>query len=247
MHTESIEQGYLALPDGPSAVPGIVVVHDVWGLYEHFRDVARRLAGFGFAALAVDLYRRLGAPRITDPAPWMQALSDPDMLRAIQEAVDVLRAHPSTNGRVGIVGFCMGGMYAWLAGTSVDGVSAIAPFYGILSHHHGLLAAPGGLDPAKKPREPVLAVKDLRCPAIAFYGSLDEFVTAEDIEALRRNVATVREPVEIHLYEGAGHAFANDTRPAAYRPEAARDAWERFVAFFRVHLSAADDGGAAAR
>jgi carboxymethylenebutenolidase len=233
MHTESLHLGYLVVPEAGG--PGLIVIHDVWGLSDHTRDMARRLAAHGFVTLAVDLYRELGDVKITDPGPFMRELSDPDLTRVVGDGVAFLAAHPSVAGRkVGVTGFCMGGTYTIFAGASVPGISAIAPFYGVLSHRHGLYHSPEGLDPKKKPREPLAAARDLKCPMLGFYGSRDEFVPLSDIRALE----TASPHVKIRIYEGAGHAFMNDTRPAAYRPGDAKDAWEHLLAFLRSKLGA---------
>ncbi len=242
MHAEAVDSGYLAVPDRDG--PGVVVVHDVWGLYDHFRDVARRFAAEGFVALAVNLYRDLHDVKITDPGPFMRGLSDPDMLRTLKNAVEELRAHPkNSSGRVAVVGFCMGGMYALLAGARVSGISAVVPFYAVLSHSHGLLFDANGLDPALKPDEPLDAARELACPLLAFYGTEDVFVPLSDIRTLEARVSGAPANAKVEIYEGAGHAFMNDTRPGAFRPEAARDAWEKTIAFLHEHLDAKVDAG----
>jgi len=230
-----VELGYLAHPE-PEGRPGLVLIHDVWGLSEHTRDLARRLAGEGFAALAVDLYRRLPEPRIEDPGRFIRELSDPLALEEVQAGIDCLAAHPAVAGhRIGVVGFCMGGMYALLAAAGCRGLSAAAVFYGLLSHARGMLAEPG-LDPAKKPREPVAAAREIRCPLLAFFGEEDEFVAQADVQRLRESLSGASHPAEVVVYPGAGHAFLNDTRPAAYRPETAARAWSRLLAFLRHEL-----------
>ncbi len=238
MQTADTELGYLAHPDA-GAHPGVVLIHDVWGLYDHYRDLTRRLAGEAFAVLALDLYRREGKVEIEDPGRWMRALSDPQVLSDVQAGVDFLRAHPaSADRKVGVTGFCMGGMYALLAGCGLRDVAAVAPFYGLLSHAHGILHAPEGLDPHKKPRQPLDAVVDLACPALAFYGDCDQFVPMADIQALEERLAKTGRSAQVKIYPGAGHAFMNETRPEAHRPAEARDAWERMVGFFREQLAA---------
>src|SRR4029453_5628821 len=147
MQTSDVELGFLAAPETGRA-PAVVMVHDGWGLSDHPRDYATRLAREGFAVLAIDLYRRDSA-RPTDPGAWMRALSDPVVLSDLGEGQRFLAAHPSTNGRVGVLGFCMGGMYALMAGCSDLGFTASVPFYGLLSHAQGILHDPAGLDPAK--------------------------------------------------------------------------------------------------
>jgi carboxymethylenebutenolidase len=155
----------------------------------------------------------------------------------LAEAVRFLQAEPATRDqKVGVVGFCMGGMYALFAGCGVPGVRAIVPFYGLLSHEHGLLFREGGLDPAKKPRTPLEAARSLRCPALGFFGEEDDFVPVADVDALREVLEATGQPAELVVYPGAGHAFMNDTRPEAYRPAAAADAWTRMLAFLRATL-----------
>lgn len=236
MQAQNVELGYFAHPDtGPSA--SLVLIPDVWGLSEHARDLACRFAREGFGVLALDLYRNKGKFEITDPGEWMRALSDPEVLRDVQAAVDTLAlAKPTRARRTGVVGFCMGGMYALLAACQCRGLSASTCFYGLLSHEHGILHAPGGLDPRLKPVQPLAAAPDLRCPLLAFYGDQDEFIPVADVERLRGQLAQADAPSEIVLVPGAGHAFMNDTRPAAFRPDHAKQAWSRTLAFLREHL-----------
>jgi carboxymethylenebutenolidase len=230
-----VDLGYLAHPE-PGARPGVVLIHDVWGLSEHTRDLARRVAAEGFAALAVNLYRRLPAVRIEDAGRFIRELSDPLALEEVQAGVDFLAAHPAVAGhRIGVVGFCMGGMYALLAAAGCRGLSAAAAFYGLLSHARGMLAAPG-LDPAKKPREPVAAAREIRCPLLAFFGEDDELVSQADVQRLRESLSGASHPAELVVYPGAGHAFMNDTRPTAYRPDTAHRAWSRLLSFLHHEL-----------
>ena len=135
-----VEHGFLAHPGEGGPWPGVVMIPDVRGLYDHFRELAARLAREGFAVLAVDLYRRTGPPRISDPASalaWIRELSDPQVLEDVQAAIGFLAAHPAVSGRpVGITGFCMGGQYAILAACRCSGLSACVPFYGMLAYGH---------------------------------------------------------------------------------------------------------------
>jgi carboxymethylenebutenolidase len=232
--TENVELGFLARPDRGRA-PGVVMIHDVWGLSDHTRDFAQRLAREGFAVLAIDLYRRDGA-RPTDPGAWMRALSDPAVLADLGAGRRFLASHPDATDRVGVLGFCMGGTYALMAGCADLGFAAAVPFYGLLSHSHGLLHDPAGPDRVRKPREPLAMASELRCPLLAFFGDQDQFVPMDDVRALERELARAGAPAEVVVVAGAGHAFMNDTRPDAFRPEAAAEAWRRTVAFLRAQL-----------
>jgi carboxymethylenebutenolidase len=208
------------------------MIPDVWGLYDHYRELAERLAGEGFTVLAVDLYRRIGgkAP-IETPAEamtWIDGLDDREILADLQAAVDLLAARDGVD-RVGVTGFCMGGQYALLAACGCSGISACAPFYGMVRYREGL-------DPERKPREVLDALPDLSCPVLGFYGEEDAIIPVADVEALRAGIAATGQDAEVVLYAGAGHAFMNDSRPAMYREEAARDAWPRLVDFLRRSL-----------
>ncbi len=226
--------GSLSLPDPGTAHPrpAVVLVPDVWGLTDFYRELARRLAAEGVAPLALDPY---GAPvEIRDPGAWLRSRSDPEMLARIRSAVEFLASHAEAGGPVGILGFCIGGTYSLLSAAGVPGIQAAVAYYGILSYDHGLLHDPAGRDTARKPRAPIEAAPDLACPVLAIFGADDEFVPVEDVRALE--AAAPADRLETHIYPGAGHAFLNETRPTAYRPEAARDAWARAVAFLRERL-----------
>ena len=232
VRTAELREGFLAEPDG-GPHPGVVVIPDVWGLSDHTRDIAaQRLAREGLAALALDVYRKTGRSSLADPAAamaWIRELSDPLVLETVQEGVDAL-ARQVGGRKIGLIGFCMGGQYAWLAACACRGLSAVAPFYGMLRY------APG-LDAKRKPRAPLDAVAELSCPALGLYGREDTLIPNADVDELELRLARQRQPFEIVRYAGAGHAFLNDTRPAMYRPEAAADAWRRLLPFLRTHLA----------
>ncbi|MEN8181544.1 MAG: dienelactone hydrolase family protein [Myxococcota bacterium] len=233
MSAEELEIGHLVTA-GDAPAPGVVMIHDVWGLSDHTRDLAGRLAGEGFAVLAVDLYRKIGQPRISDPASamaWIRDLPDPVILETLQEAIDFLGDHPSTGGRkVGLTGFCMGGQYTLLGACSCRGLTAAVAYYGML------LNAPDA-DPERKPRSPLDAVAELSVPLLGLFGEDDLLIPVAQVRELEGRLRQSGGDCDVVLYAGAGHAFMNDTRPELYRPEAARDAWGRMVSFFRQHLS----------
>ncbi len=234
--TADVELGFFAHPES-GVHPGVVMIHDVWGLADSTRDLAGRLAREGFGVLALDLYRRLSEVSIDNPGAWMRDLSDPQVIGDVQAGVDFLAGDSATAGRpAGVTGFCMGGMYALLAACACRGLSAAAPFYGLLSHEHGILHDEAGLDPARKPRQPLDAVRDLTCPVLAFYGDADEFVPMDDVRRLQSALAVSAQAGEVVVYPEAGHAFMNETRPEAFRPDVAKDAWARMVAFLRERL-----------
>src|SRR6185503_872184 len=121
--------GFLARPDdGPHA--GVVMIPDVWGLSDEYRRQAARLTGEGFAVLAIDPYRKTGRGDFNDPPgalAWIRSLPDPVMLETVQDGIDALAAAASVGRSVGVMGFCLGGQYALLAGATCSGLSACAP------------------------------------------------------------------------------------------------------------------------
>ena len=226
-------KAYLARPAGATGTPGLVLIPDVRGLSEHYRDVARRFAAEGFCTLAVDPYSREGAPDLPDMAAvhrWLQELPDPRVLGDVGAAVDHLARRPETAGHpVGITGFCMGGQYALLAACSVAGLAACVSWYGMLRYEERN---------ARKPASPLDLAARLACPYLGLFGAEDALIPPPDVEELRAILTAAGKPFEIQTYPGAGHAFFNDTRPDAYRPDAAADAWPRAVAFLHRHLGA---------
>jgi carboxymethylenebutenolidase len=231
MRSEEHRFGLLVRPEG-GPHPGVVMIPDVWGLSAQYRQLATRLAGEGFAVLAIDPYRKTGRGAFADPASalaWIRELSDPLVLETVQDGIDLLAGDASAGRRIGVTGFCMGGQYALLAASRCPGLSACAPFYGMVRYATGL-------DPERKPISPLEAVGDIRCPVLGFYGTEDPIIPVADVDELRARLGTSGHPFEVRLYPGAGHAFMNETRPEMYRPAAAADAWPRLVSFFRERL-----------
>ncbi len=226
--------GYAARPEGEGPFPGLVLIHDVRGLSAHYRDVANRFAAEGFLTFALDLYSREGTPELPDMEAvfrWMRALPDPRVLDDIGASVALLAARPDVRPEaIGITGFCMGGQYALMAACTVSGLAACVSWYGMLRYAE---------TDERKPASPLTLAPRLACPYLGLFGADDGLIPAADVEELREILRRERKTFEIVVYPGAGHAFFNDTRPDAYRPETAADAWVRAVAFLREHLGSA--------
>jgi carboxymethylenebutenolidase len=238
------ELGVLAVPEGAGggvSRPGVLLLPDVFGLSALYRALARRLADEGFVVLALEPYAE--PVEIVDAGSFLRARSDPETLARIRRGLDQLSAHPALGGaKPGVIGFCIGGTYALLAACGLPGIGACVCCYGILSYDHGLLHESACRDRSRKPRDPLAAVVDLGCPLLGLFGGRDEFVPLADVRALEAGAATAGHAVEIRIYPEAGHAFLNEMRPQAFRPDAARDAWPRIVAFLRTALSAGGRG-----
>jgi carboxymethylenebutenolidase len=222
-------------PDQPNTRfprPAVVIIHDVWGLYDQYHQVAQRLSRAGFVALALDLYARGEKPGSPADLPavmkFLHRLPDRRVLGDIQAALDFLRTRPEVAGcKLGLTGFCMGGKYADLAAARCRGLSAVVSWYGMLRAD--------ALDDAN-PEHALDALAALSCPLLAFFGAEDVLIPQSDVAELRARAQARGLPIETVIYTGAGHAFANDSRPESYRAEAAADAWGRTLAFFAREL-----------
>ena len=210
--------GYLVRPaDAAGPLPGVVVIHENRGLNPHIEDVARRVALEGFVALAPDFLSPLGGtPEDEDQAREMIGQLDrPKTVQNAVAAVAFLKDHDATTDKIGVVGFCWGGaMTNQVAVHSAD-VAAAVPYYG---------SQPASEDVAK-----------IQAPLLLQYAGLDDRINAgiEDYEAALQAAGI---DYTIHIYEGANHAFNNDTNEARYDKEAADLAWSRTIEFFKQHL-----------
>jgi carboxymethylenebutenolidase len=212
-------QGYLVRPRSASGPTGsVVVVHENRGLNDHIKDVARRVALEGFNALAVDLLSPMGGtPADEDKARQMISSLDPSDTAANTEAARAyLAGVEGGNGKVGALGFCWGG------GT-VNNLAVRSP---------ELAAAVAYYGPQPKAED----VQKIKAPLLLHYGGLDERINA-GIPAFREALEKNGKTFEIFVYEGANHAFNNDTSAARYDKAAADLAWGRTVEFFRKYLT----------
>jgi carboxymethylenebutenolidase len=208
--------GEIALPGGSGKAPGLVLVQEWWGVNDHIRSLADRFAAAGFVTLAPDLYHGKSTTDSNEAGQLMGALDGKQAMDDIAGAVAALLAHPRSNGKVGITGFCMGGAYAFAAASALPEIGAVVPFYGI--------------PPAER-----LDFAKMKAPILAHFASRDQWATAARAAEIQKEVTARHGSMRLEIYE-ADHAFVNDTRPDAYAPEAAKLAWERTLAFLHQHL-----------
>jgi carboxymethylenebutenolidase len=213
--------------------PAVIIIPDVHGVSDLYERIGERFAAAGFVAFVLDIYSREGAPRLADlPAvfAWIAELDDRRVLGDVAAAAAYVRSLPEVNGNVGVIGFCLGGQYALLAACSGVPVAAAVSFYGMLrySEHN-----------EHKPAGPLDVAAGLGCPYLGLFGAEDGLIPLADVDELEATLRRHDKRFAVKVYPGAGHAFCNDTRADAYRPEAAADALARAEAFLREHLSAA--------
>jgi carboxymethylenebutenolidase len=209
--------GYLARPEGDGPWPAVLVIQEWWGLNEHIKDVTNRLAAEGYVALAPDLYHGVST---SEPNEARKLVMELDMAAAVEEigsAMDHVLAQEYAAGETGgIVGFCMGGRLALMSALSLENLGAVVPFYG-------------------SPLTPEEAAT-VTVPVLGLYGELDAGIPVREIRLMDEALQAAGTPVEVVIYEGAQHAFFNDTRPDSYNAEASADAWPRMLAWFETYL-----------
>jgi carboxymethylenebutenolidase len=214
---DHLTPGYLAQPTGVGPHPGLIIIQEWWGLVPHIKEVARRFAAQGYVALAPDLYYGEAAAEPDEARKLSMALDRQQAVAEILAAAEHLSGLQRVRPRgVGVVGWCMGGGLALSAASEGINLAAAVCFYG----------------------RPLSAgdVALLKVPVLGLYGSEDRGIPVSAVRSFESDLQAHGVPHEIHIYEGAGHAFFNDTR-AAYHPQAAADAWSRALAWFEQHLT----------
>jgi carboxymethylenebutenolidase len=211
----------------------VVVIHHMPGYDSATKEIVRKFAAHGYAALMPNLYHR-DAPGASpdDAAATARAqggVPDERLVGDVAGAAAYLRGLPGANGKVGVIGYCSGGRQSFLAACSLE-LDAAVDCYGACI----VYPPPEGM-PLKV--EPVARMsKDLSCPLLGLFGADDKYPSPEETAELSKMLDDLGQPHEFHTYEGAGHAFFAVNRPA-YRVEAANDGWERIWNFYGRYLA----------
>ena len=208
-------EGYFALPPGGSG-PGLIVIQEWWGLNDHVRDVADRFAGEGFVVLAPDLYHGKITAEPDEAGKLMMAMKMDEAAKDMSGAYDYLKQHAATSGKVGSIGYCMGGGLSLYIST-LKPVDATVIYYGVLS----------GVQPD---------LSQLRGPVQGHYAENDGWASPDVAHSLEQQLRELGKETEFYIYPGAEHAFFNDTG-SAYNREAADQAWQRTLAFLGRSLA----------
>ena len=227
-------EAYLATTDEDGRRGGVVVIHHMPGYDRETKEIVRRFAQMGYDAICPNLYWREAPGAAPDDAAATAraagGVPDDRLLGDVAGAAAHLRSLPSSNGRVGVIGYCSGGRQSVLSACHLE-LDAAVDCYG---------AFVTGTPPEGFPlqvRSLVDQLPDLRCPLLGLFGVDDKYPGPEQVAELDRILTEHAKEHEFHSYEGAGHSFFSVDRPA-YSPAAAIDGWARIAAFFARHLGA---------
>jgi carboxymethylenebutenolidase len=225
-------QAYLARPADPPVRGGVVVIHHMPGWDRGTKEITRRFAELGYDAMCPNLFWREAPGAAPDDASAAVraagGVPDERLVGDVAGAAAHLRSLPSSNGNVGVIGYCSGGRQSVLAACNVE-LDAAVDCYG---------AFVTGTPPEGSQwriNNLVEQLPNLRCPLLGLFGNDDQYPSPEQVDELEEILIARSKPYAFHRYDGAGHAFFNTDRPA-YRAEAASDGWQRIATFFATHL-----------
>lgn len=220
---------YRAMPAGQSGMPVVLVVSEIFGVHEYIADVCRRLAKEGYMAIAPELFARYGDPRkLSNIADILSAVIAKVPDAGVMADLDACVAWAGKNGgdvdKLAIIGFCWGGRQAWLYAAHNPVLKAGVAWYGRLD----------GEVNDRTPKYPLDLAEHLKAPVLGLYGSADQGIPLEDVEAMRDALKKSGGKSEIHVFEGAPHAFHADYRPT-FRKEPAEAGWKRMLAWLKAN------------
>ncbi len=211
--------GYLAKPSGDGPWPTVIVIQEWWGLDEQTKSIADRVAGLGYLAFAPDLFHgelaRLGDG---DRASALIQKYGAGAPKELQTVFDALKQRPDCSGKIGSVGFCFGGRMSLALGLARP-LNALCMFYG------------GGM------QQLFDQLDKLESPVLGLFGDKDQSIPVGTVQQFDELLDHIGIKHEIVVYPNSGHAFFRDRDPGSYKPEAARDAWQRVTNFFAQNLN----------
>lgn len=227
-------EAYLARPLGPGPFGSVVVIHHMPGYDEGTKEITRKFAAHGYAALCPNLYSREAPGASPDDAAAAArargGVPDERLIGDVGGAVAYLRSLPASNGKVATIGYCSGGRQSFLSACSLQLEAAVDCY--------------GGFVVRKPPEDRPLKVgpvahlaPNLSCPLLGLFGADDSYPSPDEVAELEKALSAAGKTFEFHSYEGAGHAFFAVDRPS-YRPEAAVDGWGKIWDFFARNLAA---------
>lgn len=210
--------GYLAVPEKPGRYPGVVVIHEWWGLTDWVKGETDKLADLGYVALAVDLYRGKVTNDPEEAHELMRGLPEDRAVADLKGAFNYLSTRQDVeHDRIASLGWCMGGGYSLQLAMHEPRLAACVVNYGAL------------------PTDPN-DLQQIFAPILGNFGGLDRGITPDDVHAFQKEMDGLHRSVDIKIYDDAGHAFENPTNATGYRPADAADAWTRMVNFLNKRL-----------
>jgi carboxymethylenebutenolidase len=211
-------KGILYTPEGKGPFPGIVVIHEWFGLNDWVKEQAAKLAGEGYAALAIDLYRGKVATTGEEAHELMRGVPEDRAKRDLEAAFQFLASQPNVKpDRIGAIGWCMGGGYALDLALEEPRLAADVINYGHLA-----------TDTA--------AISKITAPILGLFGALDRGITPDSVKQFGEALDKLGKKGDITIYPDAGHQFENPNNKDAYRPADAADAWNKTVNFLASTL-----------
>src|SRR5580700_6593761 len=211
-------QAVLYTPAGKGPFPAIIVIHEWWGLNDWVKDQAAKLAGEGYVALAVDLYRGKVATTPDQAHEIMRGVPEDRAKRDLHAAFVFLESQPNVKKeRIGSIGWCMGGGYSLDVALQEPTLAADVINYGHLA-----------TDPE--------ALKKINAPILGLFGAQDHGITPDDVHKFGEALDKMGKKIDVKIYDAAGHAFENPNNKTGYRPDDAADAWKRTVSFLAENL-----------
>jgi carboxymethylenebutenolidase len=222
---------YEAFPAATGKYPILIIIPEIFGMHEHIKDVTRRFAREGFLSITFEPYAREGGVlqlpdmaavrKVADVVPDAQVMGDLDAV--VAHAKQQPAARPD---RMGVTGFCRGGLYTLLYASHNRELKAAVSWYGQIRP---------AITPGVRTKGPLDVATKISCPILGLYGEADLGIPVADVREMEKVLKAAHKTAEFILYPGAPHAFFADYRPS-YRPDAAKDAWSRCVAWFNRYL-----------
>ena len=231
-HNGDKGEAYFARPAGPGPFGSIVVIHHFPGWDEWTCEVVRKFAHHGFAAIAPNLYFRLGNGEdeaIVAQARAAGGMPDEQVVGDAGGAAEYMRSRPQSNGKVGIIGFCSGGRHAYLSACRLPDLNALIDCWG-----GNVVVDPSRLT-ERQPVAPIDLTPGINCPVLGLFGDQDTNPSPEDVNQTEAALRAAGRNYEFHRYPDAGHAFFAAYRPQ-YRVGPAMDGWPKVMAFLARHL-----------
>lgn len=215
--------GILYTPEGKGPFPGIVVIHEYWGLNDWVKEQASKLADQGYVTLAIDLYRGKVATTPNEAHEFMGGVPLDRAKRDLEAAFNFLASQPNAQkDRIGAIGWCMGGGYALGLALEEPKLAADVINYGVFDY------ASLAKDQA--------TLKKINAPILGIFGAQDRGIPADDVRKFAEQLDKLGKTGTLTVYPDAGHAFENPNNKDGYRPKDAQDAWDKTVAFFASTL-----------